>query len=296
MPIYSVEFVAMASRCEIRLAAADEANAHALAQPAADEVRRIEAKYSRYRDDSVVSRINAGAGRDGVDCDDETLQLLRYADSLYAQSRGLFDITSGILRRAWDFRQPRLPDPEHLRALCALIGWPRVRREGARLMLPDAGMEIDFGGFGKEYAADRAAATLRAAGVRHALVSLGGDVALAGPRPDGSPWSIGVRDPREPARTFAALPLAAGGLATSGDYERHFELEGRRYCHVLDPRNGWPVSHWRSVSAAAPSCLVAGSLATMTMLMQADGLAMLRETGLPFLAIDHEGRVHRNDG
>jgi len=296
MPIYSVEFAAMASRCEIRLAADDESAARALAQAAADEVRRIEAKYSRYRDDSVVSRINAGAGRAWVDCDDETLQLLHYADSLYAQSHGLFDITSGILRRAWDFRQPRLPDPQHLRALCALIGWQRVRRDGARLMLPDAGMEIDFGGFGKEYAADRAAATLRAAGLHHALVSLGGDVSLAGPRPDGSTWSIGVRDPRDPARTFASLQLTAGGLATSGDYERYFELDGRRYCHVLDPRSGWPVSHWRSVSVAAPSCLVAGSLATMTMLMQAGGATMLRGTGLPFLAIDHEGRVHRNEG
>lgn len=296
MPIFSVEFTAMASRCEIRLAAADEAAARALAQPAIDEVRRIEAKYSRYRDDSVVSRINAAAGRDWVDCDDETLELLRYADSLFAQSRGLFDITSGILRRAWDFREPRLPDAERLRALCALIGWQRVRRDRARLMLPDEGMEIDFGGFGKEYAADRAAVTLRAADVRHALVNLGGDVSLAGPRPDGCAWSIGVRDPREPARTFAALPLVAGGLATSGDYERYFELDGRRYCHVLDPRTGWPVSHWRSVSVAAPSCIVAGSLATMTMLMQADGLPMLHESGLPFLAIDGEGRVHRNDG
>ncbi len=296
MPTWRVEFRAMASRCEVRLDAASEDAARELARAGADEVHRIEAKYSRYRDDSVVSRINAAAGREWVECDDETLGLLRFADSLHARSGGRFDVTSGVLRRAWDFRRPVLPDAALLRALCALVGWERVRRDGSRLMLPDPGMEIDFGGFGKEYAADRAAAALRSAGVRHGLVNLGGDVAIVGPKADGGAWSIGVRDPRDAERVFASLPLRQGGLATSGDYERFVEVDGVRYCHVLDPRTGWPVSHWRSVSVAAPNCLAAGSLATTAMLMQADGAALLRESGLPFLAIDASGRAWRQDG
>ncbi|UGQ46910.1 FAD:protein FMN transferase [Massilia endophytica] len=295
-PIFSVAFQAMASRCEVRLAAVDEANAAALAQQAIDEARRIEAKYSRYRSDSVVGRINASAGRAAVECDAETMSLLDYADALFDASGGRFDITSGVLRRAWDFRRPVLPRQATLAPLLELVGWQRVERHDGAIFLPRAGMELDFGGFGKEYAADRAAEVLAGLGVQHGYVNLGGDMRFLGPRPDGEPWEIGIQDPRDSAGTAAGVPVRRGAIATSGDYERFIEVDGKRYCHILDPRSGMPVSYWRSVSVLGPLAIAAGSCSTIAMLLQEEGLDFLRQSGMAFLAIDADGRIHRHDG
>ncbi len=295
-------FDAMASRCEIRLAIENEPAAHQLAQLAQlahlamDEVRRIEAKYSRYKPDSVVSQISANAGQDWTECDDETLALLDFADHLHHQSTGLFDITSGVLRRAWNFKEPVLPKADVLRKLCALVDWPSVQREGRRIRLPKAGMELDFGGFGKEYAADRAAQVLMAQGVRSGYVNLAGDIHVMGPQANQQPWLIGIQDPRHADKLIASIPIAFGALATSGDYERFFELDGCRYCHILHPKSGQPVNHWRSVSVLAPSAIVAGSYATIAMLMQSQGQAFLENSGMIYLAVDHLGAMHRKDG
>jgi thiamine biosynthesis lipoprotein len=292
--IHRFPFEAMASRCEIRLAAPNAGTAEGLAQAAIAEVRRIERTYSRYRADSIVSRINTAAGRYRVECDDETWQLLAYADHLYGASGGLFDITSGVLRRAWDFRKPRVPGPDELAPLLALVDWAAVRREDGAVFLPRAGMEIDFGGFGKEYAADRACAILQQRGVRHGYVNLGGDMRFIGPQPDGRPWSIGIQDPRKADGVVASIAVSQGALTTSGDYERCFDLDGKRYCHVLDPRTGMPVSHWRSVSVLAPLAALGGSVSTIAMLKEADALAFLEASGLAYFAIDSAGNAHHH--
>lgn len=290
----------MASRCEVRIAATDAPSAHRSAEHAIAEVKRIEAKYSRYRSDSIISRINAAAGTGWIDLDEESAALFEYADSLFCISDGLFDITSGVLRRAWDFRQPKLPTAQALQPLLALIGWQSVRRQKhthpQRIHLPMPGMEIDFGGFGKEYAADRAAAMLIERGVQSGYVNLGGDLRVIGPQPDGQAWSIGIQDPRKIDQTIAAIPVQSGALATSGDYERFFELDGRRYCHILDPRSGQPVQAWRSVSVLAPLTIAAGSYSTIAMLKGEAGLAFLEDSNLAFLAVSAEGQIHRSDG
>jgi thiamine biosynthesis lipoprotein len=294
LAVHSFAFGAMASRCEVRVFAPDDASARRWADAAIDEVRRIEAKYSRYREDSVVSAINRSAGAEPVAVDDETAALLAFGAQLHAQSEGLFDLTSGVLRRAWDFKAARLPDPRAVDALLPLVGWQRVEWDGRRLRLPQGGMEIDFGGIGKEYAADRAAARMVELGARHGLVNLGGDVRIVGPQADGSPWTVGVQAPRGEAGTaIASLALATGAMATSGDYERYFEHDGRRYCHLLDPRTGWPVAHWRSVSVVAPLAVLAGACATVAMLKPVpDALEFLRAQGLRFLGIDAHGERH----
>ncbi|TRZ55960.1 MAG: FAD:protein FMN transferase [Rhodocyclaceae bacterium] len=283
----------MGSHCEVVLDTVDEAGARALAQFAIDEVQRIEHKYSRYRTDSVISRVNAAAGLEWIECDAETGSLLDFADSLFQKSGGLFDITSGVLRQAWDFKQGLLPTAETLARILPLVGWSRVERKEGKLRLAEAGMEIDFGGFGKEYAADRAATALGKAGALHGYVNLAGDLGIFGPKPDGQPWVVGIQDPRQKDSICATIPIASGALATSGDYERFFEQDGKRYCHVLDPRNGWPVTYWRSVSVLAPLAIVAGSCSTIAMLMEAEGLAFLEATGLSYLAIDHLGEIHQ---
>ncbi len=228
--------------------------------------------------------------------DAETSALLDYADRCHALSGGAFDLTSGVLRRAWDFSRvpPRLPDPEALAAAVDLIGWGRVERgggAGAWVRLPRAGMEIDFGGIGKEYAADRAATTLAERGVAAALVDLGGDVRALGTQEGGAPWRVGIRHPRgtRPDEAIAAIDVADAAVATSGDYERYIEVDGRRYCHILNPRTGRPVTHWQSVSVVAPLAIVAGSAATIAMLLGADAAAFLEAQGVRWLGIAADG-------
>ncbi len=294
MRLFRTVFRAMASEHELLLWSDDEARAALAAEAVVADVRRIEAKYSRYRDDSITTRINRTAGGDAVAIDAETAALLRYADQCHRISGGRFDLTSGVLRRAWDFRRspPRVPDAATLAAVTALIGWDRVEWDGDSVRLPDAEMEIDFGGIGKEYAADRAATVAMEQGIEHGLVNLGGDVRVTGPQPHGEPWRVGIRHPRHEGAAIATVLLESGAVATSGDYERFFEIEGQRYSHILDPRTGHPVAHWQSVSVVAPLCVVAGSFATIAMLLEREGEAFLREQGLRYIAVDSGGVVH----
>ncbi len=282
----------MGSACEVVLAASSVHDAQRLAQMAIDEVLRIERKYSRYTTESLIANINQQAGLRPVVCDDETWALLQYASKLHEQSQGLFDITSGVFRQAWNFQVPAIPSADKLDALRAKVGWHKVVLKDQSIALPSAGMEIDLGGFGKEYAADRAAQVLQAQGVVSGYVNLAGDMRFLGPKPTGEPWMIGIQDPRHANQVVATLPITQGGLATSGDYERYFEVNGERYCHVLNPFTGQPVKFWRSVSVTAPAAVVAGCTSTMTMLKEEEGLAFLQATGFDFFAIDHAGKVH----
>ena len=283
-------FKAMGSPCELRLYGDERVDAIAAAAQA--EVYRLEAKYSRYREDSLASRINRSAGdARGIEVDDETARLLDYAATAWRESEGRFDVTSGILRRAWNFKSGRVPEQREIDALLPLIGWGKVAWRTPRIVLPIAGMEIDFGGYVKEYAADLAAAKCRELGVKHGLVDLGGDLAVVGPHPSGQPWRIGVRDPRAPERALAFVALHAGGLATSGDYERCIVAHGMRYGHILDPRTGWPTRGLASVTTAAPACLVAGTLTTSAMLRGEAGGVWLDALGANALWVREDGRV-----
>jgi thiamine biosynthesis lipoprotein len=284
-------FRAMGTACRLRLAAADAGVAQGAALAAVAEVDRLERKYSRYRDDSLLAEINRAASVGGeTSLDDETVGLIDYAFACHRQSGGLFDITSGVLRRAWDFTLARAPRPDEIEGLLSRVGLQNLDWRAPVLRFPRAGMEIDFGGIVKEYAADRAAAACRAAGVSHGLVDLGGDIGVVGPQPDGSAWPIGVRHPLAPDQAMAVLRLDSGGLASSGDYERFVEIDGVRYSHILDPRTGWPVRGLSAVSVAAESCLVAGSLCTIAMLKQEEGPAWLRGLAVRAVWMDSQGR------
>ncbi len=291
MHSFHFRFDAMGSGCEVVIVAETKKDAQSIAGCAIEEVSRIERKFSRYRSDSIVSRINAAAGLDWVECDEETLSLFQYADTLFESSAGLFDITAGVLRHAWDFGSAVVPDNGVLTRQCSLINWQSVERQGNSVRMPLAGMELDFGGFGKEYAADRAAALIHGKGVRNGYVNLAGDIRVVGPKPDKSPWLIGIQDPRHKSRTIASIPLFTGALATSGDYERFFEVDGHRYCHIIHPRSGYPVTYWRSVTVIAPLAITAGSYSTIAMLKGADGLAFLENSGMRYLAVDQLGEM-----
>lgn len=273
----------MSCRNEIQLFSDSGKAAQAACAETVAEVQRIEILWSRYRPDSIVTRINESAGRKPVAVDEETAGLLDYAATAWRESDGLFDITSGVFRRAWNFSSGHLPTMEAVSACLPLVGWDKVVWRRPEIFLPLPGMEIDFGGLGKEYAADRVAKLLVEQGWI-ALVNLGGDIVASAPRPGDEPWQIGIRDP-DAAHTAANrlaghLPLFSGALATSGDYERCIEVAGQRYGHILNPRCGWPVAGGpASVSVVAGNCLLAGTLATVAMLKGAEAGTWLDSMG-----------------
>ena len=263
---FAYVFRAMACPCEVRVATDDAALATRLGAAVHAEAQRIEGKFSRYRPDSQVGRINAAAGQP-VTVDAETAQLLDYADHCHRLSEGRFDITSGVLRRVWTFdRSDRIPTPEAVNAMLPFVGWDKVVWRSPQITLA-RGMEVDFGGFGKEYAVDlalRLALNLTEAPL---LVNFGGDLAVSGPRAGGTAWSVALDAAEAQTRTTGRFELASGALATSGDAHRYLVRDGVRYSHILDPRTGWPVEDPpRSVTVAAPTCSEAGLVSTLAML------------------------------
>lgn len=277
-------FAAMGGPCEVLIdGPASEAEAMRCAEIVAGEVWRIERKYSRYRDDSVVAAINGAQGR-VTEVDDETAQLLNYAGTCYEISDGLFDITSGILRRIWSFK-PESPVPERakIEKLLPLIGWEQCTWEAPCLSLKP-GMELDLGGIAKEYAADRAA-SLSARTLPHSfVVNLGGDLFIRGLRANGTCWKIGIDDPgRTGERVLGAIEVETGGIATSGDARRFVLHHGQRLGHILNPKTGWPVTDApRAVTVCAPSCIEAGTLATVAILRGRQARKFLRGQGVRF--------------
>ncbi len=271
----------MASPCEVLVDGADEAELQKLSEQAAAEVWRIERQWSRYRKDNIVYRINTAKGRP-VTVDEETARFLDYAQHLYEWSEGLFDVTSGVLRRAWKFDgSSRLPRQEAVEALLPKVGWDKVMWKSPKLQMKP-GMEIDFGGIGKEYAVDRALAGLATATDKPVLVNFGGDLAASKPRQDGSPWQVGI-DPGVPGTATPLVHLSKGGLATSGDAHRFLLKDGVRYPHVLNPKTGWPVTGGpRAVTVAAVNCTEAGVLSTLAMLHGPQAEAFLIECGADY--------------
>jgi thiamine biosynthesis lipoprotein len=277
-------FQAMASPCEVHVGDADLETADRVVALAAAEAQRIEAKFSRYRRGNVIDAINTAEGRPIV-VDDETARLLDYAAQLHELSDGTFDITSGVLRRAWRFDgSDRVPSAEDVAALLPIVGWDKVRWRAPELTLPK-GMEIDLGGIGKEYAVDCAAALVRPVSTR-CLLNFGGDLLALGPQPGQAPWRVGIESASQKGAVARHIELTVGALATSGDSRRFLLKDGRRYCHVLDPRSGWPVvGAPHSVTVAAATCTEAGMLATLALLQGIEAEAFLEAQGAQFWAL-----------
>ena len=276
--LIAVCFEAMASPCEVLLADAERSNAEAMGECVANEAWRVERKYSRYKNDSVVALINNSRGGDLV-LDDETALLMDFAQHCFELSHGMFDITSGVLRAAWHFdRSDRLPLPEVVEQLLQRVGFDKLRWQRPVLSVPD-GMELDFGGFGKEYAVDRAYDLLTERCKAAFLINFGGDLRANRAPPKGL-WRVGIERPDTHREASTLLELEHGALATSGDSHRYLMRNGVRYGHILNPRTGWPVfGAPRAVTVAASSCTEAGLLATMASLQGREAEQFLKESG-----------------
>ncbi len=273
--VHKHRFTAMGTPCEVQVESRDSLLAAELARIGESEARRIEEKYTRYKPTGVVWAINNAGGKP-VEVDEETAGLIDYAAQVHALSEGRFDVTSGVLRRAWTFDgSDRVPAPEQVAALMPLVGWGKVQWERPRLILPP-GMEIDLGGICKEYAVDRAAMAIMAAADCPALINFGGDLRTTRAKAGGR-WAVAIES-LDPAKASSGLlQIGEGAIATSGDARRFLLKQGRRYSHILDPRTGWPVeSPPRSVTVAARTCVQAGTLSTLAMLLGREAETFLK--------------------
>ncbi len=277
-----LSFRALGTNCRIFWISTATAH-HALVAGVLDWVARFEAKYSRFWPESLVSQINQAAGGDWIQMDPEAERLFALCHELHFLTRGSFDPTALPLLRLWDWKQQhsRLPQPEEVDAARALVGWQKVQRQPGRIRLAQSGMGLDLGGMGKEYAVDQVLQWIRQNGATSALVDFGADVRVDGPPPAGrSFWHIGLENPKRPGSAWTGLGLKSGAVATSGDYHRRFELNGVRYGHIVDVRQGRPASHGIcAVSVVAPTCTQAGMLSTTAFALgPVEGLRLIELT------------------
>ncbi len=276
------KFRCMASPCEVLIDSEDTGLAHEIIACAVAEATRIEHKFSRYRDDNPIYQINHSAD-EFVDLDDETERLIAFAFECYALSEGLFDITSGILRKIWRFDgKHSIPTQKQVDEILPFIGLNHVTHESKRLKLP-AGMQIDLGGIGKEYAVDRIVGLLRDQFEPGILVNLGGDIAITRVRQGGDDWHIGIEDPNRSQQASSSLKISRGAIATSGDARRCIIHRGKRYGHIINPKTGWPTADSpRSVTVIAGTCTDAGIIATLAMLQGKYAEEFLEQQELKF--------------
>lgn len=275
----SLTFHALGTQCQITFQAASVAAASSFKTAAATWVHDFERRYSRFNPDSLISRINAAAGREWIHVDTATESLFSLCDWFHWLTRGAFDPAILPLLDAWDYRNPapRVPDANSVAAALRLSGWSAVRRKKGMVFLPEAGMGLDLGGIGKEYAVDCVIQMGRSRGIHNILVNFGNDLRVHGSPPEGGAWRIGLEDPFDPGRCWDGVALQNRAVTTSGDYHRHFESGGRRYGHILDPRTGYPVDNGcKAVTVVAPTCTEAGILSTTAVILgRDDGLGLI---------------------
>ena len=260
-------FAALGTMCEVQyVAPAGAPRCREFEHAVSRWVLAFEARYSRFRPSSLVSQINDAAGRDWIEVDLETEQLFALCDAIYQMTDGVLDPTILPLLRLWNWKaeHPVVPRPEEIAKARALVGWTMVQRRPGGVFLPQLGMALDFGGFGKEYAVDIVTQIAVDHGLTNVLVDFGHDLRTLGHPPDRPAWHIGLEDPRRPGQSAGSLAIQGNrGIASSGDYLRCFHANGRRYGHIIDPRTGVPVDNGcLQATIVADTCLQAGVLST----------------------------------
>lgn len=266
---------------------------------ASDEIGRLEKMMSSWRDDSEISEINRRAG-EPVRVSSETLEVIRR--SLWASkiSDGVFDVTFGAMNDVWKFgdaaeNPPKLPPKELIEQRRSLIDYRRiVLNETDRTVAIGADQRLDLGGIAKGYIVDRAVAVLRREGVQTFLAQAGGDLYGAGKKPDGSPWTSGIQDPRgKRGEFFATIELENRAFSTAGDYARSFVLSGRRYHHIIDPRTGYPAEACRSVTIWAEDAFTADAIDDVVFILGPErGLKLVESLpGAGAVIVDSDNKV-----
>jgi len=299
----------------INVVANSELKAEKAIDAAFDEIKRLEGLISFWSEDSEIAEINRKAGISWVKVSPMTLDLIEKALFVSKETDGAFDPTVGPLMRLWDFKKQIIPDQKVIREKTGLVDYRAmiVDRANSRVFLKKKGMSFDTGGIAKGYAADLAVSVLKREGIRSGLVSVAGDIKAFGKKPDGRPWRVGIRNPRssqghlekETQETrqgddrdiLTVVELEDMAISTSGDYERFFIKDGKRYHHIMDPRTGYPATGCQSVTVIARDGVFTDGFSTGIFVLGPEkGLRLLERSGFEGLIIDSEGKAHMTKG
>ena len=277
----------------------DPAQARAAVDAVIGEMHRINELMSHYRPDSQLSAINARAAREPVAVDRELFDLIAKALEYSERTDGAFDITYASVGYLYDYRRRVRPTERQIEQALPGVNWRNLVLDDAAstVRFGREGMRIDLGGLAKGYACDRGVAILQGFGVRHGLVTAGGDTRLLGDR-RGRPWTIGLRHPDDRSRVILRLPLADVGISTSGDYERYFEEDGVRHHHIIDPKTGHSASGVRSVTIIGPNATDTEGFSKAVFIKGPEaGIALIeRYPEFDAVVVDRDGRLWYSKG
>jgi thiamine biosynthesis lipoprotein len=289
----------MGTSCSVELWSEDRARGEAAIKSVFDDMKRIDRLMSTWKEDTEVSMVNREAAKHPVKISRELFLLLQESVKYSELTRGAFDITYASVGYLYDFKKGVHPDQKAIDAALPGINWRHMilDEKQTTVFFQRSGMRIDLGGIAKGHSVDRGIEILRSQGITRAMVNAGGDTRILGDR-FGRPWVVGVRDPDHEGKTFLKLPLIDTAFSTSGDYERYFDEDGKRYHHILDPKTGDSARKCRSVT-------VIGSSATRTDALTKSVFIMGPEAGIEFIntlpdvdavAVAPDGKVYYSKG
>ncbi len=282
--VRELKFRALGTECNVKIRLGSETQSLKFAADALEWIKQFEEKYSRYLDTSLVSKINKSAGQSWIETDDDAERLLNVADEVFRKSNGILDATMLPLAKVWDWKKihEQIPTEDNIKEALRMTGWDKVQRREGAIFLPEKGMGLDFGGFGKELAVDALIEISRRHQIEDVLIDLGRDIYASGGNGKHNFWHIGIEDGKSPGNCLASLAISDRAVSSSGAYARHFIHDGQRYGHIIDPRTGWPTSNGiDSVTVIAKTCLEAGIHSTVCYILGA-------EKGLNFSSKSHE--------
>jgi thiamine biosynthesis lipoprotein len=290
----------MGTSIEITLQGGDEEVSQKVALQAFEEIKRIEQLMSPWIETSDVSRLNRSAGKEWVKVSLETFEVIQKSQKISGLSGGAFDITIAPLTQLWRMAREKgvPPAPEEIKNLMGLVNFKNllVHSDG-NAYLKKKGMAIDLGGIAKGYAVDRTFETLTALGYKNLIVNAGGDLRVGGFK-NNQPWSIGIQDPRDFRKIMAKISISDSAIATSGDYEKFFIYQDRRYHHILNPKTGYPAEECQSVTILCKDGMTADGLATAVFVLgSVMGYDLCQKMkGVECLIVDREGKALMTPG
>jgi len=265
------------------------------------ELERLGQMLNFYADDSEVTNINKNAGIRPVKVSPETFEVIQKAVFASENTEGAFDATVGPLVKLWDFKKGIIPDKDDIEELLEQVGYKNIVLDASAqtVYLKEEGAQIDLGGILKGYAADKASLVLQKNGLSSGIVTVGGEVRAFGNKPDGTPWIVGIQNPRQKGpndEVIATIALSNRSISTSGDYIKFFEKDGVRYHHILNPKTGYPAEQCGSVTVIANDGVTADGFSKIFVLGPEKGLKVAKKVGFDAIFIDCNGKISMSEG
>jgi FAD:protein FMN transferase len=264
------------------------------------ELDRLAGLFNFYDEKSELSEINRQAGIAPVKVSKETLGIMEKAVYVSEMTEGAFDVTVGSLVKLWDMEKRIVPDKKTIEQTRKNVGYKNIviDRPDSTIFIRKQGVKIDLGGIIKGYAADRVVETLTRHGIKSGIAQVGGEVRAFGKRPDGGPWVVGIQNPRQKGggdEIIASVEISDRAISTSGDYNKYFEKDGRRYHHLIDPKTGYPSLNCGSATVIAKDAITSDGFSKLFILGPEKGIEAAKKAGVEVIFIDCNGDVAMTD-